>query len=136
MMNALIKTGERLAEALHAENEALASLDFGKAAGLSSAKVQASDAFAAAFAAASRTNARALLAERQNAAAMAQRLQNLGQENRRLLERAIMIQSKVIETIAGAALPKTAGRGYGAVLRRPGPAPLRATPAMALAVRA
>jgi hypothetical protein len=51
MMDTLIAAGDRLAEALLAENEALARLDMPGAAGLSGAKMRATDAFAAAFAA-------------------------------------------------------------------------------------
>ena len=48
MMDALLAAGQRLAEALRAENEALAALDLPRAAGLTTAKVRATDAFAAA----------------------------------------------------------------------------------------
>jgi hypothetical protein len=136
MMDALLAAGQRLAEALHAENEALAALDLARAAGLSTAKAQASDAFAAAYAAAAKTGARAEGPVRQTAADLTTRLQHLGDENRRLLERAIAIQSRVIETIAGAALPRTNGAaGYGMPGRRPLPR-VAAPPAMALATRA
>jgi hypothetical protein len=133
MMDALLTAGLRLAEALRAENEALAALDLPRAAGLATTKVQASDAFAAAFAAAAKTGAQAQGPLRQTAEDLTARLQLLGAENRRLLERAIAIQSRVIETIAGAALPRHTGAGYGAPGRRPPP---RGTaPAMALATR-
>jgi hypothetical protein len=52
MMDAVITAGTRLAEALRLENEALAALDLARAASLATAKMQASDAFAAATAAA------------------------------------------------------------------------------------
>ena len=55
MMDALLATGQRLAEALHAENEALSALDLPRAAVLATAKMQAADAFAAAFATARKT---------------------------------------------------------------------------------
>ncbi len=119
MMDALIAAGLRLAEALRAENEALAALDLSRAASLTGAKIQASDAFAAACAAATKTGTRADGPVRQTATELAVRLQSLSAENRRLLERAIAIQSRVIETIAGAALPKQAPPGYGALARRP-----------------
>jgi hypothetical protein len=70
---------------------------------------------------------------RQTAADLATRLQHLGTENRRLLERAITIQSRVIETIAGAARPRNNGAGYGAAGHRP---PLRQASAIALTTRA
>lgn len=136
MMDALLAAGIRLADALLAENEALARLDMPGAAGLAGAKVRAADAFAAAFTAATKTGARPDgAAQREGARAMAERLEGLGAENKRLLQRAISVQSRVIETIAAAALPRAANPVYGAAGRRP--APLRqAAPAMALALRA
>jgi hypothetical protein len=133
MIDALLHAGQRLAEALRAENEALAALDMPRAAGLASAKLQASDAFAAAYAAATRTGSRANGPDRSSAEEMTSRLQRLGEENRALLERAIGIQAKVIETIAGAALPKAAAPGYGALGR---PAAPRSAPSIAVATRA
>ena len=133
MMDALITAGKRLAEALRAENEALAALDLPRAAGLATAKLRATDAFAAAYAAAAKTGARAEGGARRDAAELTTRLQSLGEENRRLLQRAIAIQSQVIETIAGAALPRAAAPGYGAAGR---PAALRQAPALAMATRA
>jgi hypothetical protein len=135
MMDTLIAAGDRLADALLAENEALARLDMPGAAGLAGAKMRATDAFAAAFAAASKLGARPdSPGQRQGARDMAARLETLGAENKRLLQRAIAVQSRVIETIAGAALPRAAANpGYGAAGRR---APPRQAPAMALALRA
>ena len=135
MMNAVLAAGARLAEALRAENAALAALDLPLAASLAETKIRASDAFAAAHAAAEKTGARAEGEVRRVAEELAAGLQALGAENRRLLERAIGIQSRVIETIAGAALPRAAagGAGYGAAGRRPAP---RQAPALALATRA
>ncbi|GGC29418.1 hypothetical protein GCM10011504_04560 [Siccirubricoccus deserti] len=133
MIDALIHAGQRLAEALRAENEALAALDMPRAAGLASAKLQASDAFAAACAAATRLGGQADGPSRRSAEEMAARLQRLGAENRALLERAIAIQARVIETIAGAALPKAVAPGYGAMGRPTAP---RSAPAIAVATRA
>ncbi len=53
MMDTLLAAGTRLADALLAENEALARLDLPGAAVLSGAKARAADAVAGAFAAAS-----------------------------------------------------------------------------------
>ena len=134
MMDTLLAAGNRLADALLAENEALARLDLPGAAGLSGAKARAADAFAAAFAAASKVGVRPEgAAQRDGARDMAARLEALGAENKRLLQRAIAVQSRVIETIA-AALPRAANPVYGAAGRRPA-APWQA-PAMALALRA
>jgi hypothetical protein len=105
MMDSLILAGHRLAEALRAENEALAKLDMPRAATLASSKIAASDAFAAAYAAQAKHGAAPDGPVRQAAAILATRLEELGRENRRLLERAVSLQSRVIETIAGAALP-------------------------------
>lgn len=132
MMDAVITAGTRLAEALKAENEALAALDLSRAAGLATSKMQASDAFAAATAAAARTGTKAVGDERATTAALAERLQALGAENRRLLEHAIALQSRVIETIAGAALPRAAAPGYGAMGRA---RVLRQAPPMAVSAR-
>lgn len=112
MMKPLIIAAQRLTEALRAENEALARLDLTGAAALAVPKQQASDAFAAAFAAASRTGSKAEGTERARAEELALRLRDLGAENRRLLERAIDLQSRVIETIAGATRPPGPGT-YG-----------------------
>jgi hypothetical protein len=97
--------------------------------------MRATDAFAAAFAAASKVGARPEgPAQRQGARDMASRLETLGAENKRLLQRAISVQSRVIETVAAAALPRVAENGaYGAAGRR---APPRQAPALALALRA
>jgi len=132
MMDAVITAGTRLAEALRLENEALAALDLARAASLATAKMQASDAFAAATAAATKTGTRAVGEERETTAALATRLQSLGAENRRLLEHAIALQSRVIETIAGAALPRAAAPGYGALGRTRS---LRQPPPLAISAR-
>ena len=135
MMDTLLAAGGRLADALLAENEAQARLDMPGAAGLSGVKMRATDAFAASFAAASKVGARPEGdAQRDGAREMAARLEALGTENKRLLQRAIAVQSRVIETIAAAALPRAANPVYGAAGRRP--ASPRQAPAMALALRA
>ncbi|WP_353210503.1 hypothetical protein [Rhodovarius sp.] len=133
MMDAVIEAGTRLAEALRAENEALAALDLGRAATMATAKMQASEALAAATAAATRSGMRAVGEERGTTAALAERLQSLGSENRRLLEHAIALQSRVIETIASAALPRAAAPGYGAMGRA---RMLRQPPPLAISARA
>jgi flagellar biosynthesis/type III secretory pathway chaperone len=112
MMQPLIVAAQRLSEALRAENEALARLDLNSAAALALPKQQASDAFAAAFDAANRTESKAVGPDRAKAEELAGRLRDLGAENRRLLERAIALQSRVIETIAGATRPAGPGT-YG-----------------------
>lgn len=133
MIDTLILAGQRLAEALRAENEALAALDLRRAAGLATTKIAASDAFAAAYAAQAKHGSAPEGPVREAAALLARRLEELGRENRRLLERAISLQSRVIETIATAALPKAGPpAGYGPPGRQ---APAR-PPALALSARA
>lgn len=113
MINHLMASAQRLAEALHAENEALALLDMPRAATLAAQKQEASERFAAAYAAAQRSTLRLEGRLREHTEQLAGRLRDLGAENRRLLERAIDLQSRVIETIAGAARPGRAAT-YGA----------------------
>ncbi|HEY8612287.1 MAG TPA: hypothetical protein VIL69_13460 [Roseomonas sp.] len=133
MIHALLNAGQRLAEALRDENEALARLDLSRAATLATTKLQASDAFAAAYGAATRTGSSAQGELRTAAETLALRLRGLSDENRRLLERAINLQSRVIETIAGAALPASRPTTYGGLGQRAMP---RHTPSLALAARA
>ncbi|MCR0981278.1 hypothetical protein [Roseomonas populi] len=133
---ALLLAGQRLAEALRAENEALSRLDLTRAATLATAKVQASDAFTAAYGAATKTGAGpgSMGGELRAAAeTLALRLRDLSDENRRLLERAIGLQSRVIETIAGAAIPASRPATYGGLGQRAMP---RQTPSLTLAARA
>jgi hypothetical protein len=112
MIEPLMIAAQRLAEALRAENAALARLDLAAAGELALAKRQAADAFASAYAAASRAGARAGGEERGRAEAIVRSLDDLTAENRRLLERAIALQARVIESIAGAARPAGPGT-YG-----------------------
>jgi len=133
MMDALLIAGKRLAEALRAENEALAKLDLSLAAKLAESKIAATDAFAQAYAAQAKHGGRPEGTIRQQAASLTQQLEELGSENRKLLERAISLQSRVIETIATAALPRVANPGYGP---RGYQTPPRQTPALAVAARA
>ena len=133
MIETLILAGQRLAEALRAETEALAALDLQKAATLATGKIAASDAFAAAYAAQAKHGAAPEGQVREATAVLARRLEDLGKENRRLLERAVSLQSRVIETIAGAALPRATTQGYAPAGYRP--AATRA-PAFALSARA
>lgn len=140
MMHALLTCGLRLAEALRAENEALAAMDLTRAADISASKTAASEAFAAAWASAQKMGMKTSLAApgavaspEATASALADRLAHLSAENRRLLEHAIALQARVIETIAGAALPRANPLTYGQSGGRP---VLRATPAVALSSRA
>lgn len=133
MMRTMLQAGLRLEEALRAENEALARLDMTRAAALATVKVQASDAFAAATTAAGRGGARPDGEERERAQGLAGNLRDLAAENRRLLERAIALQSRIIETIAGAAIPASRPTTYGDAGQRAMP---RQAPALAMTTRA
>lgn len=132
MMDTLILAAQRLAEALRAENEALAALDLPRAANLANGKIAASDAFAAAYAAQAKHGAAPEGPVREATAILAGRLEELGRENRLLLEKAVALQSRVIETIAGAALPRAGVQGYAPAGRRTATRP----PAIALSARA
>ncbi len=133
MMDALLNAGQRLADALTAENAALHSLDLSGAVPLARAKQQATEAFAAAWTATARTGLSADRAVKSSTVELTRRLQSLTEENRRLLERALAIQAQVIESIAGATLPRAGNGGYGAGGRLHAP---RLPPAFALANRA
>lgn len=134
MMQTLIAAGLRLAEALRAENQALAALDLSRAAPLAAAKIQAAEIFAREHDACVKTHAKAAGPERAAAERLAEALGRLTAENRSALERAIALQSRVIETIAGAARNAALRRAgnYGA---GGGPAALRETAPLALFAR-
>ncbi|MDB5317241.1 MAG: hypothetical protein JWO26_3004 [Rhodospirillales bacterium] len=118
MIDILITAGKRLAEALHAENAALAKLDLGIAGELAGAKLRASDAFDAATEHCRHLGLSDGPRDAALAEALAGHLADLGAENRRLLARAILLQARVIETIAGAAPPHGEPRpGYGGSAR-------------------
>ncbi len=106
MMDRLILAGQRLAEALRAENEALAKLDLSRAARLGEQQDRRVGRLRRRLSPPRPSTARRRMgrcARRRGADA---RLEELGRENRRLLERAVSLQSRVIETIAGAALQR------------------------------
>ena len=109
MTSEMIAAAVRLAELLDRENTALAALDLPRAAQMVADKQRAVAAFAVAHAAAG------TLATLQRATAedTARRLQALSAENKRLLERAIAVQGRLIGTIARA-LPPSGGPRYGA----------------------
>lgn len=99
----------RLAELLDRENAALAALDLPRAASMLADKQNAAAAFAV-----GQGGVEALQGTQRAAAEdTARRLQTLAAENRRLLERAIAVQGRLIGTIVRA-LPPNAGPRYGA----------------------
>ena len=91
-----------LAETLEAENAALAALDLPRAAGMLADKRSAVAEFDA---------VRTAPAPSEAAQRMARRLQGLAMENKRLLERAIAVQGRVIGVIARAATAATRAGG-------------------------
>jgi len=114
MTTPLLHAAAALADILAAENLALAALDLRAAAPLLPAKRQAADAFASAHARLAAagppdTATRAMLQQ------TARRLGALAEENRRLLERALSVQTRVMEVIAQA-VPRASAQAprYGA----------------------
>ena len=91
-----MRAGAVLAEVLARENAALAALDLAAAASVLAAKREAADGFAGA-------QARFAAAGGTGGAALAARLRDLAMENRRLLDRAMAVQARVLEVIAQAA---------------------------------
>lgn len=112
MTHDLIAAGTLLADTLEAENAALAALDLPRAVGLLADKQHAVEGLTAAQTPAPSNPA----AER-----VARRLKALALENKRLLERAIAAQSRVIGVVGRAAAPAVAPTGY-ATLRGQRPA--------------
>jgi hypothetical protein len=113
-----LAAGMALADTLEAENTALAALDLPRAAGMLADKQRAVTALAA---------VRSVPARSEAADRVARRLQALAVENKRLLERAIAVQGRVIGVIARAAAPEVpAGYGSGRITERPAPIALSA----------
>lgn len=106
----LLSAAARLAEVLTAENTALRALDAPAAAALLEEKLAAARSLAEA--AAQHPSAR----QTPETAGLALQLRDLAEENRRLLERAIQVQSRVLDMVARAArqgAAQSSGR-YGA----------------------
>ncbi len=115
MKPGLIAAAIRLADVLQTENAALTALNMPAAARLLGEKIAAADAFEAARAGG------VAPAQQGELDQLGRQLMQLGLENRRLLERAMAVQSRVIATVARAARA-TAGRaapGYGRATRPP-----------------
>lgn len=110
MTASLLTAATRLVQVLTAENAALLALDAPAAAALLEEKLAAARGLAEA--AARRPAAR----QTPESAGLALRLRDLAEENRRLLERAILVQSRVLDMVAHAArqgVAQSNGR-YGA----------------------
>ncbi len=109
----LITAVGRLADTLARENAALDALDLARAAGMLAEKNAAIAALSAAEGQAQRTGPYMLAGrQREEVVRQAERLRALAEENKRLLERAIAVQGRVIGTIAAGARP--AAQLYGA----------------------
>jgi hypothetical protein len=109
MTPALIRSAVELADVLARENAALAALDLAGAAAMLPEKSRAASAFAEqAHADSGDDGPPALLARH-----VAERLCVLAEENRRLLERGIAVQGRVIACIARA-VPRSGVPRYGA----------------------
>lgn len=98
MTPSLITAIVRLADVLQTENAALAALNMPAAARLLPEKLAAANALAAA-----RADASDKTQVSREMEAVAHRLRGLAAENRRLLERAMLVQGRVIATVAKAA---------------------------------
>jgi flagellar biosynthesis/type III secretory pathway chaperone len=127
MTRTVIDAADQLSELLEQENAALQRMDIAAATALVEAKQQAIAALVAA-------QSQAAPQEAAEFQASTQRLSDLAAANRSLLERAILVQDRVLGMIA-TALPRASGRegGYGAGGRNLTPNTL---PPMALSARA
>lgn len=122
MSNEWPQPASRLAAILAEENAALAALDFPRAIALLPAKTEAAAAFQVAQ------------ATWPDPAAVAALLSELATENRRLLQRAMDVQGRVIEIVASA-IPRALQRAapcYGAR----GKLPLPRVPPVSVSARA
>ncbi len=107
MTQELIDAAVDLVGLLARENEALGQMDLARAAAMVGAKRRAAEAFAEASGGAESTARLAPPLQRQ--------LAELAEENRRLLERAMKVQGRVMGTIAGAMARRAREQGgYGA----------------------
>jgi hypothetical protein len=124
----LLERAERLAAVLTAENAALSELDLPRVAALGTEKREAAEALAAA------PSGPLLPASRAQLESCGSQLTTLVVENRRLLERAIAVQARVIAIIARAGKRELAHRPatYG---RRGAPVASSRPPAMAIMAR-
>jgi hypothetical protein len=135
MKPGMIEAGRALAAVLERENAALTAMDLPGAAALYPVKDAAAAALKAAQSDAGDGMAATLDAEqRRLARELAERLRDLIEENRRLLQRAIHVQGQVLGTIARAvamSTPRAQPPRYGATgafahIRRQAPVVLSA----------
>ena len=110
-MNELLEIARALADLLARENAALAALDFAAA----TAAAQGKRALAEQFAQASVRTARDGALDRARLAPVAREVAELALENRRLLERAVTVQNRVVASVVRAIpKPRAGGQQYGA----------------------
>ena len=109
----LIDAAGRLADTIARENAALDALDLPLVAGLLAEKQAAMVAFGAAERLAQQTGPYMMAGrQRQEVLKQAERLRSLAEENKRLLERAIAVQGRVIGTLVSGVKP--IAQRYGA----------------------
>jgi hypothetical protein len=124
MSNELAMTAQRLADLLTQENDALRRLDFSAAI----AVVPAKEAALAELTKQPRPNVLP-----PPLVALVRRLGGLATDNQALLERAILVQTRVVRIVARASAPPPATNRYGGHNRR---IPAHQTTALALSTRA
>jgi hypothetical protein len=105
MTPTLAQAVQAMTKLLTEENQALADMDFSRAGALLAPKHAAADALAAAWRAATQTDA---------PQADLIKLGELAEENRRLLNRAMRVQRRVLDLVAKAARSAHAPTRYGA----------------------
>jgi hypothetical protein len=115
----LIDAALALAETLERENRALQAVDIKCAVALLADKQAAATSFTAAQAAPASLTAKQVALARE----VATRLDQATAENKRLLERAITVQARVIAALASAVPAALPVQGYGATGQRTGRAP-------------
>lgn len=126
----LIEAAAALAHVLTLENEALSALDLPRAGSFLPEKTNALQAMAEAEKASSSNTL--TFDQRARAQAIASQLRTLCEENRRLLERALVVQRRMIGTITRAVpraaerTPRYGSNGTLSGLRRPPPVALLA----------
>jgi hypothetical protein len=105
MIPTLAQAVQAMTKLLTEENKALGEMDFSRAGALLAPKHAAADALAAAWRAATQTDA---------PQADLMKLGELAEENRRLLNRAMRVQRRVLDLVAKAARSSHAPTRYGA----------------------
>lgn len=108
MSGGLTEAVQHLSRLLEEENAALEAMDFARAGALLASKHAAADALAAAW--------RAAPPDEEQQPALAQ-LGTLAETNRRLLNRALRVQRRVLDLVARAARSSASDGRYGAAGR-------------------